>query len=261
MKLSNIVPNTKFLSKKEEKALFEEYYTTPSLRRKKQIKDKLILNQCGQVINIASVYRESDNIEDLFQEGMIAVLESFNSYDHTHNASFTTYVRNGIFRQICDYLKRNRMIKLSQTAVEKLKKINKAKELLERLNQPVTTEAISDITNIKEHNVIEILNTLSVEELDRFCNDGEGEVSILEHVEDKQASKAFDDILDDMTEPTIDMSCLSNREREVIILLYYKNLSIHQIARRLHLKLNLVSDAKSRALKKLRKALSHDNQH
>lgn len=66
MKLSNIVPNTKFLSKKEEKALFEEYYTTPSLRRKKQIKDKLILNQCGQVINIASVYRESDNIEDLF---------------------------------------------------------------------------------------------------------------------------------------------------------------------------------------------------
>lgn len=261
MKLSYLIPTTEYLAKEEEKALFKEYHETPSLRRKKQIKEDLVLNQCGQIISIASIYKNVDDIEDLFQEGMIAVLESFENYDYTHEASFTTYMRRGIFRQICDYLRRNKTIGLPQAAIEKLKKINKAKELLERLNKPITTEAISDITNIKEHNVIEILNTLSVEELDRYCNDGEGEVSILEHVEDKQALKAFDDVLDDMTEPTIDMSCLSDREREVIILLYYKNLSIHQIARRLHLKLNLVSDAKSRALKKLRKALSHDNQH
>lgn len=259
MKLSNIVPNTKFLSKKEEKALFEEYYTTPSLRRKKEIKDKLILNQCGQVINIASVYRESDNIEDLFQEGMIAVLESFNSYDYTHNASFTTYVRNGIFRQICDYLKRNRMIKLSQTALEKLKKINKAKDLLERLNQPVTTEAISNITKIKEHNVIEILNTLTVEELDRFVYGDSEKYSVLENLEDKSAEKEFDDVIDKLSPIEIDVSCLDQQEQDVITLIYYCNLTISQVSKRLNIKATLISDIKYRALKKLRKALSHDN--
>ena len=259
MKLSYLIPTTEYLTKEEEKALFKEYHTTPSLRRKKQIKEDLVLNQCGQIISIASIYKNVDNIEDLFQEGMIAVLESFNSYDHTHNASFTTYVRNGIFRQICDYLKRNRTIKLSQTAVEKLKKINKAKDLLERLNQPVTTEAISNITKIKEHNVIEILNTLTVEELDRFVYGDSEKYSILENLEDKSAEKEFDDVIDKLSPIEIDVSCLDQQEQDIITLIYYCNLTISQVSKRLNIKATLISDIKYRALKKLRKALSHDN--
>ena len=143
MKLSYLIPTTEYLTKEEEKTLFKEYHETPSLRRKKQIKEDLVLNQCGQIISIASIYKNVDDIEDLFQEGMIAVLESFENYDYTHEASFTTYMRRGIFRQICDYLRRNKTIGLPQAAIEKLKKINKAKELLERLNKPITTEAIS----------------------------------------------------------------------------------------------------------------------
>ena len=54
MKLSYLIPTTEYLTKEEEKALFKEYHETPSLRRKKQIKEDLVLNQCGQIISIAS---------------------------------------------------------------------------------------------------------------------------------------------------------------------------------------------------------------
>ncbi len=259
MKLSYLIPTTEYLTKEEEKALFEEYHKTPSLRRKKEIKEDLVLNQAGQIISIASIYKDADDIEDLFQEGMIAVLESFESYNYTKEASFTTYTRNGIFRQICYYLRRNKTIRLPAMAVEKLKKINKAKDLLTRLNKPITTDAISEITGIKEFNVIEILNSLTVEELDRLQNDGgEGETSRLSQIEDPTAEKALDQVLEDLTPPSIDLSSLTAREKAVIELFYYKEYSSNKIAKTLGIKPSAVHEAKSRALFKLRESMTKE---
>lgn len=260
MKLSYLIPTTEFLTKDEEKALFKEYHETPSSRRKKEIKEDLVLNQAGHIISIASIYKDADDIEDLFQEGMIAVLESFESYDYTKEASFTTYTRNGIFRQICYYLRRNKTIRLPAMAVEKLKKINKAKDLLTRLNKPITTDAISEITGIKEFNVIEILNSLTVEELDRLQNDGEGETSRLSQVEDPTAEKALDQVLEDLTPPSIDLSSLTTREKAVIELFYYKEYSSNKIAKTLGIKPSAVHEAKSRALFKLRERMTKEKQ-
>lgn len=262
MKLSYLIPTTEYLTKEEEKALFEEYHKTPSLRRKKEIKEDLVLNQAGQIISIASIYKNADDIEDLFQEGMIAVLESFESYDYTKEASFTTYMRKGIFRQICDYLRRNKTISLSVLAVEKLKKINKAKDLLARLNKPITTDAISEITGIKEYSVIEILNTLTIEELDRLQSDGEGETSRLSQIEDPTAEKALDQVLEDLTPPSIDLSPLAPREKSVIELFYYKQYSVNKIAKILGIKPSVVCETRSRALFKLRERITKkDNNH
>lgn len=260
MKLSYLIPTTEFLTKDEEKALFKEYHETPSTRRKKDIKEDLVLNQAGHIISIASIYKDADDIEDLFQEGMIAVLESFESYDYTKGASFTTYTRNGIFRQMCDYLRRNKTIRLPALAVEKLKKINKAKDLLTRLNKPVTTDAISEITGIKEFNVIEILNSLTVEELDRLQNDGEGETSRLSQIEDPTAEKALDQVLEDLTPPSIDLSSLTAREKAVIEMFYYKEYSSNKIAKLLGIKPSAVHEAKSRALFKLRERMTKEKQ-
>lgn len=262
MKLSYLIPTTEFLTKAEEKALFKEYHETPSLRRKKEIKEDLVLNQAAQIISIASIYKNADDIEDLFQEGMIAVLESFENYDYTKEASFTTYMRKGIFRQICDYLRRNKTISLSVLAVEKLKKINKAKDLLTRLNKPITTDAISEITGIKEYSVIEILNTLTIEELDRLQSDGEGETSRLSQIEDPTAEKALDQVLEDLTPPSIDLSPLAPREKSVIELFYYKQYSVNKIAKILGIKPSVVCETRSRALFKLRERMTKkDNNH
>lgn len=261
MKLSYLIPTTEYLTKEEEKTLFKEYYETPSLRRKKEIKEDLVLNQAGQIISIASIYKNSDDIEDLFQEGMIAVLESFGSYDYTKEASFATYARNGIFRQICDYLRRNKTIRLPAMAIEKLKKINKAKDLLTRLNKPITTDAISEITGIKEFNVIKILNSLTVEELDRLQSDGEGETSRLSQVKDPTAEKALDQVLDDLTPPSIDLSPLAKREKTIIELFYYKQYSVNKIAKILDIKPSVVCETRSRALFKLRERMTKKDNH
>ena len=67
MKTNNIYPNTPPYTKEQETALFNEYFSTPSSRIKKSIKDKIVLNQVSQVMSIAKTFRDSDDIDDLIQ--------------------------------------------------------------------------------------------------------------------------------------------------------------------------------------------------
>ena len=144
--LKNLYPK-QFLTKEEEAKLFKEYYSTPSSRIKKSIKDKIVLNQTPSVVSIAKNYRESDNIYDLVQEGMIAVLVAFNNYNPESDASFTTFCRPAINGHLIRYLQKNKTIKLPDRAPKLIKQINKAKELLHRLQKPETTTEIAKITD------------------------------------------------------------------------------------------------------------------
>ena len=165
MKISTIIDSSKVLTKEEEKALFKEYYETPSSRRKREIKDTIVLAQSRHIISIAQIYRDKGDIEDLFQEGMIAVLEAFPNYDYTQAASFMTYTKQIIIRRMAKYLRRTKVMKISEQAINNLRKINKAKQLLERLKKPITTTEIAKLTNIQETTIISILNAISTVEL------------------------------------------------------------------------------------------------
>lgn len=257
MKISTITAQFEPLNKDKEKALFKEYYTTPSTRKKKEIKDTIVLAQSRHVISIAKVYRDKDDIEDLFQEGMIAVLEAFPIYDYTQDASFITYAKRGIIRQIAKYLRRNKVMKISEQATNKLREINKAKKLLARLNKPITTTEIANITGIKEKTVISILNAISTVELNTTSlDDGE---EIINTIEDTNAEQQLEDVLNrecfDLRHiGGIDLSILSPSEVKTLKLMYVDNKTAKEIAKELKTSVKIVTQFKYMALKKLKEA-------
>lgn len=252
---TNLYPK-QFLTKEEETKLFNEYYSTPSNRIKKQIKDKIVLNQTPSVVSIAKNYRDSDCIYDLVQEGMIAVLIAFNNYDPKSDASFTTFCRPAINGHLIRYLQKNKTIKLPDRAPKLIKQINKAKELLHRLQQPETTTEIAKITGIKEQKIIDILNGIKQAELNAINNEGE---ELINSIKDHAAEEAFDKVLDteEFKEYELDLSFLPNRQRQIIEMYYYQQLEISEIAEILNIKSTNVSRQKVSALNNLREQLGN----
>lgn len=259
MKISTIIDSSKTLTKEEEKALFKEYYETPSNRRKREIKDTIVLAQSRHIISIAQVYRDKGDIEDLFQEGMIAVLEAFPNYDYTQAASFMTYTKQAIIRQMAKYLRRTKVMKISEPAVNKLRKINKAKQLLERLKKPITTTEIAKLTNIKETTIISILNAISTVELNVTSLD-EGE-ELINTLVDKKAEQQLEAILEkesfnNKNVGNIDLSILSPSELKTLKLMYAEHKTTEEIAKELNTSPKIVIQFKYMALKKLKESFN-----
>lgn len=232
-------------TKEQETALFNEYFSTPSSRIKKSIKDKIVLNQVSQVISIAKTFRESDDIEDLIQEGMVAVLIAFNKYNPDHDAKFSTYVRPAINGHLIRYLQKNKTLRLPDRTPKILKQINKAKDLLSRLGQQSTTTNIAELTGLDEQQIIDILNGIQLVELNKLNDEGE---ELLNTIEDKTAIEAFNSV----ESSTLDLSSLTDIQQKIIMRDFYEGYSDEEIAEQLNITISTVKQEKLKALETLR---------
>lgn len=249
MKTNNIYPNTKPYTKEQETKLFNEYFSTPSSRVKKSIKDKLVLNQVSQVISIAKTFRDSDDIDDLIQEGMVAVLIAFNKYNPDYDTKFSTYVRPAINGHLIRYLQKNKMLRLPDRTPKILKQINKAKELLSRLNKETTTTNIAELTGLDELQIIDILNGIQLVELNKLNDEGE---ELLNTIEDPTAIEAFRGV---ESPSTLYLNTLTDIQQQIIMRDFYEGYSDEEIAEQLNIAISDVKQEKLKALDTLRYTL------
>lgn len=253
MKTNNIYPtnNTPY-TKEQEAKLFNEYFSTPSSRIKKSIKDKIVLNQVSQVMSIAKTFRDSDDIDDLIQEGMVAVLIAFNKYNPDYDTKFSTYVRPAINGHLIRYLQKNKMLRLPDRTPKILKQINKAKELLSRLNKETTTTNIAELTGLDELQIIDILNGIQLVELNKLNDEGE---ELLNTIEDPTAIEAFRGV---ESSTTLYLNELTDIQQQIIMRDFYEGYSDEEIAEQLNIAIQDVKQEKLKALDTLRYTLERN---
>lgn len=246
MKTNNIYPNTPPYTKEQETALFNEYFSTPSSRIKKSIKDKIVLNQVSQVMSIAKTFRDSDDIDDLIQEGMVAVLIAFNKYNPDHDTKFSTYVRPAINGHLIRYLQKNKTLRLPDRTPKILKQINKAKELLNRLEKRITTTNIAELTGLDEQQIIDILNGIQLVELNKLNDEGE---ELINTIEDPTTIEAFNSV------ESLDLSSLTDVQQQIIMRDFYDGYTDEEIAEQLNIAIATVKQEKLKAFDILRYTL------
>lgn len=246
MKTNNIYPNTPPYTKEQEAALFNEYFSTPSSRIKKSIKDKIVLNQVSQVMSIAKTFRDSDDIDDLIQEGMVAVLIAFNKYNPDHDTKFSTYVRPAINGHLIRYLQKNKTLRLPDRTPKILKQINRAKELLSRIEKRITTTNIAELTGLDEQQIIDILNGIQLVELNKLNDEGE---ELINTIEDPTTIEAFNSV------ESLDLSSLTDIQQQIIMRDFYDGYTDEEIAEQLNITIQDVKNEKLKALDTLRYTL------
>jgi len=242
-------------------ALVREYCTTGN----ELIKDQavraflpLVKHIVGR-INVGSAYIILQK-DDLYQYGVVGLLYALGRFDPENGTAFKTYAYRRIHGEIIDALRRTGV--LSRDQMQKLSRINRTKEKLTmQLDREPNLLEIQKETGLTPKEITKVLSLAQTSlpvSLDESFSTAEGEVMTrMEIMEDKNQISP-DQELDEKgirNELKGYIQEFSERERLILALYYYENLTLADIGTVLNLSEGRVSQILSQVHSELRKKL------
>jgi RNA polymerase sigma factor for flagellar operon FliA len=228
--------------------LWEEY----AKNKEPEIKDQLLIHYVDLVKRIVRrimpKYRNYNEKDDLVSCGVIGLIDALDKYDITYGVKFETYASTRIRGEILDYMRRQDWAPASLRS--RINKINCAIEVLENVHGRFPTDReIAENVNLsvtEVQNVLEkthMFNLMHFEEMvsdtictDKFNDAGDNDPAAI--LQDEETKRILADIID----------ALPEKERLVISLYYYEEMTLKEIAAILNVTESRVSQIHSKVL-------------
>lgn len=237
--------------------LWEEY----SKKRTPQLYEKIIIEYAGLVKLVAgrlSMYL-GNNVEydDLVGYGTFGLIDAIDKYDYTKGVKFETYASLRIRGAILDQIRK--MDWIPRSVRQKQRKLEQAyRELELRYGRAVSDEELADELDITVdelenwQNQTKITNIIS---LDEFLEQGtEGKVEQNLTSDYSQPDKILEK--NELKELIVQsLEALTEKEKKVIVLYYYEELTLKEISRILEVSESRVSQLHTKALQKMKTRL------
>jgi len=247
--------------KMDGEALVREYCMTGS----ELIKDQavraflpLVKHIVGR-INVSSAYIILQK-DDLYQYGVVGLLYALGRFDPENGTAFKTYAYRRIHGEIIDALRRNGV--LSRDQMQKLSLINSAKEKLAmQFDREPNLLEVQKETGLTQKEINKVLSMAQMSlpvSLDESFSTDEGEVMTrMEIMEDKNQITPDQELDDKGVKNELKgyIQELSERERLILALYYYENLTLADIGNVLNLSEGRVSQILSQVHSDLRQKL------
>ena len=227
-----------------------------------QSQEEFIVNNMNIVKNIASKYY-TDKIgldyEDLVSYGVMGLIDARKKFDESRGVKFSTYASIRVSSFIIDEIRKYSPV--SRTYMSKIKEYNKCVDLGEqRIIKKKSEDEIAQYMDITKKEVISIRNKMKTSSnisIDHTVSEGEKEFSIIDTIEDEDIlcpEEAFEQKeLQDVLAKAIDM--LKEKDRLVLSLYYYEELTLKEIGEILGVSESRVSQLNNRAISNLRAAM------
>ncbi|WP_312700062.1 FliA/WhiG family RNA polymerase sigma factor [Sedimentibacter sp.] len=239
----------------DEAELWERYYATRDIHIRNQIIEKYSYLVKIIALKLRGIYQQYGDVEDIVNEGIIALMDVVEKYDITKNTKFETYASIRIKGSIIDYVRKQDWI--PRKVKSDYKTVKEAEDKLTNSlgREPKDGEVAEYLKmDMKEYN--QIVNNafgtgiLSFEELIGEANLTETEMSIgyelpEEEIEQKELYKVLVD----------SVNKLGEKEKLVISLYYKEDLKLKEIADILNISNSRVSQIHTSALQKLEKSI------
>ena len=221
-----------------------------------EARQKLIHGNLRLVLSIIQRFtNRNENLDDLFQVGCIGLVKAVDNFNLELNVKFSTYAVPMIIGEIRRYLRDNNSIRISRSIRDLAYRALQAREELTKSNErePTTDEIAAKIGEPRE-NVFRALEAIiepislyepvysengdSLYVVDQLCDTSAGDEMWLESIALREAMKT-----------------LSERERTIINLRFYKNRTQVEIAEEIGISQAQVSRLEKGALERMRKQL------
>ena len=239
-----------------KKKLWEEYANTDS----PEVREKIILEYAPLVKVVAgrlSMYLGYNvEYEDLVSYGIFGLIDAIDKFDCLKDVKFETYASLRIRGAILDQIRK--MDWIPRTIRQKQKRIDAAiKEIETQYGRSATDEEIARLLGITDEEYLDWQSQMkitNVVSLNEFLEQG-SEVS---NEAGSTKSAAFDspeeilerDELKKMLAQALEL--LTEKERKVIVLYYYEDLTLKEISNILEVSESRISQLHTRALQKMR---------
>lgn len=237
-------------------ALLEEYSVSGS----ESVRNEIVLKNLGLVracaLSLRNTYIKFGEVDDVVNEGVIALMDAIETFDPTKGAKFETYASLKIRGAIIDYVRKQDWV---PRPVRKFARdLDKANSLLyNQYDRAPTNAELAEYLNISEEKLLRGMAdasnavTLSFEELLYEDNFEEGGASYAGT--EGTDSRLMRQELRAVIAAAIDS--LKEKERQVITLYYYKSMKYSDIAKVIGVSESRVCQINTKATLALKAAL------
>ena len=239
----------KVLKQSEMKELFIELKNG-----NKSAKDILVECNLKLVLSILKKYQNKcDNLDDLFQIGVVGLIKAIDNFDLSFGVRFSTYAVLMIDGEIKRYIRDNTSIRITRSLKDlSYKIINFREEYLSKYFVYPPNSLVCKQFNISDYELFNILSSLNdpVSIFESVYNESGDTIYLLDQLEDKSV-KDIDELLI-LREA---LSKIKEREKEVLIKRYIDGLSQAEIASILGISQAQVSRIENSALNSIKKLI------
>lgn len=209
-----------------------------------------VLEYENLVYSIVHKYGHKYDDEDLYQVGMLGLIQAKNNFNEKMDVKFSTYAYYYILGEITKYIRESKSLKLSKDIIKLNKSINKATDIMtQKLGRNPTTLELSLFLDIDEDKINEaLIATQDVQSLD-YSYDDESSNDLYNLISDKDTIKLE---LIDLKE---ELKRLNPEEKQLIRERYYEDLTQTEISKKTGISQVQISRKESKILEKLKKRL------
>jgi RNA polymerase sporulation-specific sigma factor len=224
----------------------------------RQAQGTLVENNIGLVWSIVRRFQNRGHeTEDLFQIGCIGLIKAINKFDTSYDVRFSTYAVPMIIGEIKRFLRDDGIIKVSRSLKEVSNKARVIKEVLSKElgREPTIGEMAQRLNICTEELVMAVEAVHSPESLYSPISEGENSSLLLIDKLNDSCNDDETDIIDKIALREI-MDTLKPREKQIIILRYFKEKTQVQIARMLGISQVQVSRIEKKILEDIRSRIN-----
>lgn len=199
-----------------------------------------IINKCGGYYDV----------DDLYQVGMIGLINASKNYKEEAGVKFSTYAYTYVLGEVTKYMRENRDIKVSRDVIKLKQSISKARDYLrQKLQREPSDLELSLILEIDEEKIAEIESVCAdVKSLDYSYSDEDMNLYQSIKVEDKEINPNILDLRESIKN-------LNDEERKLIYSRYYCDLTQSETSREMGMSQVQVSRKETKILQKLKTKL------
>jgi len=239
-------------------SLLSEYYATKDpILKERAVREFLPL--VYYVVNrIPLPVTDVITREDLEQSAIHGLLEAIDRFDEQRQVKFNTFAYKRIYGAVIDTIRQVRI--LSRTKLERLMEVQKITErLTQELHREPSAQEVCEAANISQNEYAELLvagqlsyATFSLDDpITGDQDDASRQIDLLEDVESEDPENAY--MIDNLKTRLVNLlKEIPERERLILALYYYENLTLVEIGQILDISESRVSQLMSKTLDQLR---------
>ncbi len=223
----------------------------------KEAQDILVQNNIGLVWSVVKRFQNRGyELDDLFQIGCIGLIKAINKFDDTFQVKFSTYAVPMILGEIKRFIRDDGMIKVSRSLKETANKAKVVKEMLAKsLGREPTICEIADKMQIEAEELVMAMEAGSApESLYATLHEGDSSpILLIDRID--EGSDDESKVINKIAIRQI-LDSLKPREKQIIILRYFKEKTQTQIANILGISQVQVSRIEKKILNEMRKKIN-----
>ena len=219
----------------------------------------LVKNNMGLVYSITRRFQgRGFEMEDLNQIGAIGLIKAIKNFDTNYDVRLSTYSVPYILGEIKRYIRDDGKIKVSRSVKELATKISNIKKDYEDKNgRDISVEEIARILQISKEDIVVAMEATSsnlVSSMNEAVYDGnDGKICLGDMLQSKRNEE--NEITNKLTVEKL-INDLNDRDREIILLRYYKGKTQTEVSKKLGISQVQISRIEKKVLCQMRANLA-----